>query len=53
MILSCPHERERDKHERSFVGEYPFAFPYSYVAQKIVAEIINPQERGCESARAR
>jgi hypothetical protein len=47
------HERERDEHGRKSGNEMAFAFPYAYIAQKIVAELINPEERGEQRARRR
>ena len=38
-------EQERQAHGTRREREYTFVFPYSYLAQKIVAGFINPEER--------
>ncbi len=47
------HERERSEHGADLHSEQPFAFPYAYIAQKIVSEIINPEQRGGHGSLAR
>jgi hypothetical protein len=43
--LFWAHEQERQAHSRERKKERLFVFPYAYIAQKIVADIIHPHSR--------